>query len=301
MTTRELDSLIKQLKKYARPLEIAQIDYLFFNGSKENIISELEKYQNADGGFGNAIEPDSWNPNSSPIASWNAITILRTLDLQDDHKMIKSLFEYLESSFERQYNLWPRLIPSNDHYPCARWWNFHHDKFDFNPSASLAGFILKHEKKNSKLYKMANQVVNKAIKYLNKATTIEVHELRCLIDMANDLISAGRRDLINEKVENLILEHIEKIIERDETKWFTSYSVKPSALIKSHPSLGSIKYQSMIIKEFDLAMHSRDEDGIWKPTWNWGQYPEIYEQAKTMWIGIIGLEYLKLMKSYLYI
>ncbi|MBN2300599.1 MAG: hypothetical protein JXC31_05380 [Acholeplasmataceae bacterium] len=301
MDHKELIALISQIKKYARPLEIAQIDHLFSHGLQEDVFIELEKYQNPDGGFGRALEPDSWNPNSSPITSWFAMTILRTLDISGELPMVRRLFDYLESTFERQYQLWPRLIPSNDHYPCAPWWNFQHDSFDLNPSASIAGFVLKYEKKNSKLYKMANHVVNQAIKYLKKSTTIEVHELRSIIDMANDLISANRHDLMNEKVKMLILTHMEKIIELDESKWFSSYAVKPSALIKYHPSLGSDVYRNLIIKELDLAMLSRNDDGVWKPTWNWGIYPDIFEKASEMWIGIIGFEYLRLIKSYDYI
>ena len=51
----------------ARPLELAQWQYHFENGSKENVLAVLSFYQNKDGGFGHALEADSWNPNSSPV------------------------------------------------------------------------------------------------------------------------------------------------------------------------------------------------------------------------------------------
>ena len=51
----------------ARPLDIARWQYHFESGSSDAVLKALATYQNADGGFGHALEPDAWNPNSSPI------------------------------------------------------------------------------------------------------------------------------------------------------------------------------------------------------------------------------------------
>ena len=56
----------------ARPLDIARWQYHFENGSKGAVLTALAVYQNEDGGFGHALEPDSWNPNSAPIQTWAA-------------------------------------------------------------------------------------------------------------------------------------------------------------------------------------------------------------------------------------
>lgn len=50
----------------SRPLDIARWQYHFEDGSKEAVLTALAPYQNEDGGFGHALEPDSWNPNSTP-------------------------------------------------------------------------------------------------------------------------------------------------------------------------------------------------------------------------------------------
>ena len=52
----------------ARPLELALWQFDFENGSPERVADMLRFYQNEDGGFGNGVEPDSWNPESSPYA-----------------------------------------------------------------------------------------------------------------------------------------------------------------------------------------------------------------------------------------
>ena len=48
--------------KNARPLDCARWQYLFENGSSENVLNFLAAYQNEDGGFGHALEADCWNP-----------------------------------------------------------------------------------------------------------------------------------------------------------------------------------------------------------------------------------------------
>ena len=42
--------------KNARPLDCARWQYLFENGSRENVLNFLAAYQNEDGGFGHALE-----------------------------------------------------------------------------------------------------------------------------------------------------------------------------------------------------------------------------------------------------
>ncbi|MFA6693930.1 MAG: hypothetical protein WCS44_03750, partial [Bacillota bacterium] len=51
----------------ARPLDLALWKYHFEAGGSDAVVEALSHYQNLDGGFGHALEPDCWNPNSSPI------------------------------------------------------------------------------------------------------------------------------------------------------------------------------------------------------------------------------------------
>lgn len=69
----------------ARPLDMARFQYLFENGSREAVLSVLAEYQNEDGGFGHALEADSFNPNSSPIQTWAATEILYELGIEEDY------------------------------------------------------------------------------------------------------------------------------------------------------------------------------------------------------------------------
>ena len=76
----------------ARPLDLARWQYHFENGSKEAVLTALAYYQNEDGGFAHALEPDAWNPNSSPIQTWAATEILHEIDFTDSsHPLITGI------------------------------------------------------------------------------------------------------------------------------------------------------------------------------------------------------------------
>lgn len=57
----------------ARPLEVAKWNMLFEKGASDNLITEMLKYQNDDGGFGGGFESDILTPESAAIPSGEAI------------------------------------------------------------------------------------------------------------------------------------------------------------------------------------------------------------------------------------
>lgn len=302
MRNLDLKALVEKILSYARPLEKARIQHLLFDGSSELVIQELLQFQNEDGGFGHALEPDLWNPNSSPIQTWVATEIIKGLKMNPVEPIILNTLHYLEQSFNTKSNKWPLLYPENDRYPHAPWWSYRIVEDDFNPSASLSSFVLLYGNPHSKVYQYALTVAKDAIKYiLHSSKPIEMHELNVIIDMANDILQSREKQLITEVVKDALIKHIDQVIEKDASKWFTSYCAKPSSLIHKHPSIGSNQYLDLIYKEFDMALDHRNEEGVWPVTWQWSDYPQAFEKAKQMWTGIIGYGYLALMIHFKYI
>ncbi|HKW23919.1 MAG TPA: hypothetical protein VJO13_21265, partial [Ktedonobacterales bacterium] len=60
----------------ARLLERRRFARLFLDGERQAAVEALRPYQNADGGFGNALEPDVRAPVSQPVPTWKALCIL---------------------------------------------------------------------------------------------------------------------------------------------------------------------------------------------------------------------------------
>src|SRR5207342_3720383 len=78
----------------ARLLDRLRFAYHFRGGSADAVIRSLRPYQNPDGGFGNALEPDRREPGSQPFAIQH---VLETLDETDrfDDLMVADVCDYL--------------------------------------------------------------------------------------------------------------------------------------------------------------------------------------------------------------
>ena len=85
----------------ARPLELALWQFDFENGSPERVADMLRFYQNEDGGFGNGVEPDSWNPESSPYATMIAAGMLRGIGLAEQGQPILGARVVLQRGAQR--------------------------------------------------------------------------------------------------------------------------------------------------------------------------------------------------------
>src|SRR5580658_2107833 len=59
----------------SRLLEQLRFSFLFQGGPPEPIVAALRAYQNEDGGFGHALEPDLRGPESEPVPIWTALGI----------------------------------------------------------------------------------------------------------------------------------------------------------------------------------------------------------------------------------
>ncbi len=74
----------------ARLLEQAIFEYSFFNGSAERIRSILRCYQNEDGGFGHALEPDLRVPESHPLFVEFGLRTLYDCNIRDQEIAMKA-------------------------------------------------------------------------------------------------------------------------------------------------------------------------------------------------------------------
>ena len=95
MFTKVFDSAKNFVYRNARPLDFALWKYHFEIGSQADVLSALKAYQNADGEFAHAIEPDCWNVNSNPVATWAAIGKLMQIGFGDKaHPIIAKILKH---------------------------------------------------------------------------------------------------------------------------------------------------------------------------------------------------------------
>ena len=286
----------------ARPLDIARWQYHFEGGSKEAVLSALSFYQNGDGGFGHALEPDSWNPNSSPIQTWVATEILREIDFIDNkHPIIKGVLRYLESGKDFNRDFWCNTVKSNNDYPHAPWWHTESDSTchnSYNPTACLAGFIIRFADKNRELYFLGRHIAKGAFEaYVRYGLLDDMHTVLCYIRLMQYCEEAGALDVIDLSVlkEKLILQ-VRSSITQNTTEWKTSYICKPSQFFTGQDSIFYADNKYISKYECEYIVKSQLEDGSWNIPWGWNGYPDEWAISKNWWKAngaILNILYLK--------
>lgn len=277
---------IQYILENARPLELAIYKYYFENELNQAVVDELSKFQNADGGFGNALEPDFFNPNSSPIATNDAIsTLSRVNALDGDSDIVNGIVRYLEShdSFDEDKKRWLFAIDSNKDYPHAIWWEKKGDGISkFNPSVSLAAFMVCYGNRTS-LYE---EIIKEGFEYLQTGGEISGDDINCYL-LAYELLTANSiNDIVDlDAFKALLCKAIENCICKDIEKYGVEYVSMPSVIFAGkYLNFISPEIKPLIAAEKDILGKLQKEDGGFDITWKWyTPYPAEYEQARAWW------------------
>lgn len=105
----------------ARHLERAVFDYHFRDGSPKRISDILRTYQNDDGGFGHALEPDLRAPDSQPLFAEFALRTLYECKLRDPERAYRAC-DFLARHADLKQGI-ATIFPSSQRYPRAGHWN----------------------------------------------------------------------------------------------------------------------------------------------------------------------------------
>ena len=99
------------LLQQARPLEAARYRYHFEGATAEAVLAALAVFQNPDGGFGHALEPDLRTPASSVLATSVAFQVMAEVDAPADHPLVQGALAYLLASFDSAAHRRPIIPP----------------------------------------------------------------------------------------------------------------------------------------------------------------------------------------------
>lgn len=287
------NNAIKYVLENARPLELAVYKYYFENESSQGVVDELSKFQNTDGGFGHALEPDFFNPNSSPIATNDAIITLCRVNALDGYSdIVKGIVRYLAShdSFDEEKKRWLFAIDSNKDYPHAIWWEKKGDGISkFNPSVSLAAFMVCYSNRTS-LYK---EIIKEGFEYLQNGGDVSGGDINCYLLAYELLTKNGINDIIDINVfKNLLCKAIEICICKDIEKYGVEYVPMPSVIFAGrYLDFITPEIKPLIFAEKDILSKLQKDDGGFDITWKWyTPYPDEYEQARAWWRPRITIE-----------
>lgn len=306
LTKKDFEEIRLWMYRNSRPLELSIWQNTFEEGSKDAVISALAFYQNADGGFGNALEADCWNPNSSPYTTLYAINILKNIDFNDiSHPIIQGIFKFLESGAFCTDNGWLFSIPSNNEYAHAPWWAFDAKTYEVESigvTAEIVGFIIRFADSNSALYKKAMDLSERMIKKLRTQSDFDdmgIEGYCVLVDTLKQVGLANQYDYDNiiKNLRELVCESIEK----DTSKW-VNYGVRPSNYIHTPSSVFYKDNEDIVKKEIEYLIDTRPKDGVWGITWSWFDNNEKYSKefaiSENWWKASKAIEKMMFLRNF---
>jgi hypothetical protein len=304
MTVQAFEKACVFIEKNGRPLDIARFRFHFFGDPASDVLAELVPYQNADGGFGNALEPDLRAPESSALATSIAFQVCREIGVSHPGEMLSKAAAYLVRTINPEKLTW-RIIPeSAENAPHAPWWtqtgreeNF--GNFGLNPTAELLGYLYEHSEYVPK--DLLSALSAKITTTLAGLTHIDMHDFLCCKRLVDSLSLSGTKGLESD-LRLTVLTHMKRLlssaVSMDPAQW-ASYSLRPLQVADSPESLFYELLQDGISANLDYEITTQQEDGSWAPTWSWGGlYPDLWEKVVLEWSGVFMVDKLLALKRY---
>jgi hypothetical protein len=283
-----------------RPLEQRLYAYYFEKGTAEDVLTELARFQNTDGGFGNGLEPDLRLPDSSVITTTVGLQVLRDLGALEDHPLVRGAMRYLLETYDPEIEAWPIIPPNVDDAPHAPWWAYSENLaegwggFLANPRAEIVGY----------LYDYAGLVPKELLEHLSDAALshlasmpdrIEMHDLLCYLRLIE---TRTLPDKARDKILCKLTKAVNLVVDRDPSSW-GSYGIKPLDVATSPDSPLAEMLADEIELNLDYAIDQQQPDGSWAPTWSWGDaYSKAWEEAKREWSGHLTVRTLKVLQNF---
>ena len=291
------------LTTQARPLEEALFTHRFEGTAVDGVLAELAHFQNTDGGFGQALEPDVRTPSSSALASGIGLRMLRELGCSADHVMVRQAVAFLLSTFDEQARVWRVVPPDTNSFPHAPWWHEEDgslartfDGFRIIPRALILGSLQHY----SSLVPASwlDELTEETVSYIE---TVEVLGEGGGSDLEYAIGLAETENLPLEYKERLIAriqEAIPAVVVRDVDQWNT-YCITPLRIVPSPHALGADLIEDEVQMHLDYQAEQQSQEGTWDPTWSWGDaFPESWAQAQLEWRGHLTLEALTQLAAF---
>lgn len=279
----------------ARPLDLAIFRYYFENGLREDVTEALAAYQNPDGGFGHGLEADNFNPDSLPMGAWKATEyICKIGGLEAEHPVIQGILRYLDSGkdFDVIHNQWLNVVPSSNDYPCAVWWKYPEEgsRFEYNPTAALAGFTVKYAEPGSALHQKGVRIVREAADWFIQDAPVERHVANCFIAMYDYCTEAGAMPFDGAALLAKLDEIVDRSVCRDISQW-GAYMPRPSSFLTSRESRFYHEgLEELCRAECEYIKDTQLPDGSFPVPWSWCNEHKEWQIAENWCKAIIAID-----------
>jgi hypothetical protein len=253
----------------ARLIDRLRFAYHFLNGSREAVVTALRPYQNADGGFGNAIEPDLRAPLSQPVPTQTGLGILDEIGAFDD-PMVGQACDYLVTITTEESGI-PFVLPSSRPYPHAVWWETEDNPpAAVNPTAAIAGLLHKNGTQHPWL-EPATAFCWKVIEAIDETSP---YDMRAILPFLEHVPDRERAERAMSRLGPKLFEQNLVALDPNTPGGHTplDYAPRPTSIARRLFS------DEMIDRNLDALVEMLKDDGGWKVNWD-------------VWSPMVGLEW----------
>ncbi|HEV7214869.1 MAG TPA: hypothetical protein VGP33_07055, partial [Chloroflexota bacterium] len=256
---------------------------LFQDGDRQAVLAALRAYQNADGGFGNALEPDLRGPDSQPVPAEMALRVLA--EAGGDATTVARLGDWLVTVTTPEGGV-PFVLPSVRRHPSAPWWqSTDNPPASINPTGSIAGLLSKFGSRHHWL--------EGAIAYCWRALDAlqpEMHDVAAAIAFLEHVPDRERAERAFKVVGSRLLE--EGLVTLNPAD--SGYVKKPLDWAPTPDSICRRLFTDEVIAtHLDALEAAQDPDGGWTITW-----PPVSAACELEWRGALTVDALRTLRAY---
>ncbi|MGI8971201.1 MAG: hypothetical protein ACR2HB_10920 [Dehalococcoidia bacterium] len=269
----------------ARLIDRCRFSYHFLDGDRTAVVGALRPYQNPDGGFGHALEPDLRCPLSQPVPTWTALTVLDEVDAFTD-PMVASACEYLQRITTPEGGV-PFVLASARGYPHAPWWEAGEEPAaSLNPTAAIAALLHKHH--------IDHPWLVRATAYCwQEMDTIDVtspYTFRAVLPFLEYAPDRQRAEAAFERIGSQMRAHAVVALDPDapgEVHTPLDFAPRPDSMARR------LFTDNVIGAHLDAVVSAQQPDGGWR-----FNFPEWNPLTTLEWRGWLTTEQLRLLRAY---
>jgi hypothetical protein len=280
-----LDAAAGFVWRTGRLIDRYLLAHLYLGGERGPVLAALAAYQNPDGGFGNALEPDLRGPGSQPEPVEVAFRVLDEVGAMDD-PMVARACDWLVTASTPEGGV-PFVLPSALEYPRAPWWQTEPDPpAGLVPTAAIAGLLHKH--------RVAHPWLEGATAFTWRAvdaiTETSPYEVRSLLPFLDNVPDRDRAEAAFRRIGDLTLEQGLVALDPDaEGDVHTPLDFAPSPDTMAR----RLFTDEVVEAHLDHLLASQRDDGGWTVN-----FPAWTEAAGLEWRAWVTVHNLGVLRAY---
>ena len=285
-----------------RSVDQARFAFHFDGGSATDVLTALAAYQNEDGGFGHALEPDLRTAASSAVATQQGFNLLREVGATSDEPLVQRAVAYLLATLDKTRLCWEIVPAAVADAPHAPWWDYAKIAESFagflaNPRAALIGFLWEHQALVHPPW--LDQLLDAQLTHLAAQPTdagIDMHELPCYVTLAT---TPQLPDRYRQQITTLLQARVQGKVTADRGA-FGGYQLLPLDVAPAPDALLAMTVdRGALDAHLDYLIESQLPDGSWPVPWSWDFVDAAaWAQAERDWKGFIAVNRLKMLAAY---